>query len=72
MVGAGLASLTGSELNLYLQVTEEMRREEPAKARRLMQTASFKRQQAQAEAAAATAVPAGQRQPGQTQQPQAT
>lgn len=50
---AGLTSLTGSELNLYLQVTEEMKREEPAMARRLLQSASFKRRQSQAEAAAA-------------------
>ncbi|KAK9863127.1 hypothetical protein WJX84_000994 [Apatococcus fuscideae] len=50
---SGLTSLTGSELNLYLQVTEEMKREEPAMARRLLQSASFKRRQSQAEAAAA-------------------
>ena len=50
---AGLTSLTGSELNLYLQVTEEMKREEPAMAKRLLQSASFKRRQSQAEEAAA-------------------
>ncbi|KAK9854761.1 hypothetical protein WJX84_010313 [Apatococcus fuscideae] len=62
---SGLTSLTGSELNLYLQVTEEMKREEPALAKRLLQTSSFKRRQAQAEAAAPAMQPSESQQNAQ-------